>query len=112
MRMPLGKYKDWPMNKVPSFYLIKLYSQKEIMNEHPAVNEYIETAYSALLSPNGAPVILEMPLCQTSKVCYIDEEAAKKALKLIKQDKRNHKKPDRTYQCELCSYWHLTSKPL
>lgn len=109
--IPFGKYKNKKrLREIPTDYLVELYHHEDIMTNYPELKHYIEATYSALL-PKPALVFNYEPLpCE--KIAYVDEEAAKKALKLIKQDKRDHKKPDRAYQCEVCNYWHLTSKLL
>lgn len=54
--------------------------------------------------------------CITGKICYKDRLDAIIALSRIQeQTKKMYKKewhyPIRAYHCNLCQYWHLTSKP-
>lgn len=109
----MGQFKNKPLKDIPAFYLVRLYHQKEFMTQYLEINEYIEATHRDLLPLKASKHLLPKyePLpCE--KYTYVDEGEARKALKLIKQDKRTHKKPVRAYQCEVCGYWHLTSKQL
>jgi hypothetical protein len=111
--IPFGKHRNKPLKELPKEYLVELYRHEDLMTKWPELKLYIEATY---------PLILPIPSLKSheykyepipcEKNAYVDEDAAKKALKLIKQDKRDHKKPNRAYQCEICGFWHLTSKPL
>jgi hypothetical protein len=104
--MPYGQHKGRPIETLPGSYLVALYSDAGAMEKHPAIKNYIETNYRALLPIKK----VYTPLCDTFKVCFVDKEAADKELKAIRQDPRKHKKPVRSYQCERCGFWHHTSK--
>lgn len=106
--MPYGQHKGRPIETLPGSYLVAIYSNREAMEKYPAVKEYIETNYWALLPTpkvNG-------PLCDTLKMCFVDKEAADKELKRIRKDPRRHKKPVRSYECERCGFWHHTSREI
>lgn len=47
--------------------------------------------------------------CTRLKACFTKQQAAK-ALEQIKLGKQ-YRKEDRTYYCEECKAWHLTSMP-
>lgn len=51
-------------------------------------------------------------ICKTGKFVYLTKKEARKALKKIRQTEQNHKKPIRSYECEECHWWHLTSMPI
>jgi uncharacterized protein (DUF3820 family) len=116
-RMPFGKHKTRLLKEVPVHYLVSIYKgARDNVDRYPELKEYIETELSALIEvkvkiKNGVTVtVIPDPLC--NKQCYVDEQEAKKALKLINQDKRTHKKPNRVYFHQACGFWHLTSEPL
>lgn len=108
--IPFGKYQFTALCRIPASYLLGLYGDKDKMDKCPEIKQYIETNLSSLITNQGVKIATpsSQPICK--KTPYGDEESAKKALKLIKHDKRNHKKPVRAYHCEMCKYWHLTSK--
>jgi len=109
--IPFGKHRNKPLKELPKEYLVELYRHEDLMTKWPELKQYIEATYWLLL-PLSQKVEYKFEPLPCEKNAYVDEEAAKKALKLIKQDKRDHKKPNRSYQCEICGFWHLTSKPL
>ncbi len=51
-------------------------------------------------------------ICKTGKDIYLTKQAARDALASIRQAKQDHKKPIRSYECEECGWWHLTSVPI
>lgn len=103
-----GKYNGQAIERLPAFYLARVYmSNPEVMEQYPAVKQFIEINCAALLLV-GKPV---GPICDTLKAAFVDKEAADKELKRIRKDPRKHKKPVRSYECERCGFWHHTSKP-
>ena len=48
---------------------------------------------------------------QCNRYAYPSKKAAKRHLKEISKKEQKHKKPERTYDCEFCGFWHLTSSP-
>jgi hypothetical protein len=46
----------------------------------------------------------------TSKTRFATQESAERALERALTERTTHHKPVRTYPCELCSGWHLTSR--
>lgn len=109
--MPIGKHKGKPLAMVPAKTFPAIYANKELLNRYPLLKAYIEKHFSKLY-PNINPDLTRptTPFCKTGKIVYLDQAAAKTALKLIKQDMRPGKKPNGSYQCPNCKYWHLTSK--
>lgn len=49
---------------------------------------------------------------QSNKTIFATEKDAKAQLNKIANVEQDNKKPIRTYQCQHCGQWHLTSKPL
>jgi hypothetical protein len=53
--------------------------------------------------------------CQTGKVRYRDEQAARVVLVVARFRRavgRNNRREDRVYRCQFCRGWHLTSTPM
>lgn len=44
------------------------------------------------------------------KTGYKDKEDAIRVMHKIQAKKDGNKKPIRTYECELCNFWHITSQ--
>jgi len=105
-----GKYKFTVLCRVPPEYLLNLYAKKNKSNLE--LYEYVERNLSLIEArANGAVVIPELDItCQ--KIVYFSEKAAKAELKRIREMKNDHTIPIRSYQCEVCGGYHLTSKPL
>lgn len=117
--MPFGKYRNWPLAHIPAAYFHEIYkTQPDAMAKYPALKLYIEQNHpipKPEYNPIPDPALVLKKLCETNKICYIDEQMAQKALKNMHQYKEqihNNPKPIRAYQCEFCGYWHLTKKPL
>ena len=105
-----GKYKFTALCRVPPEYLLNLYAKKNKAN--PELYEYIEKNLSLIKS--RAIGALEIPELQIvcKKIVYSSEKVAKAELKRISEMKNDHKIPIRSYCCEVCGGFHLTSKPL
>ena len=105
-----GKYKFTALCRVPPEYLLNLHAKKNKAN--PELYEYIEKNLSRIKA--RAIGTLEIPelhiVCK--KIVYSTENAAKAELKRIGDMKNDHKIPIRSYFCEVCGGFHLTSKPL
>lgn len=119
--MQFGKFKRKPIDEVPFTALKVYYCDNAIMQKYPELKTAIEHKHPDMYivknvikaKHHGAfPHLRPEPICESGKQCYSDQEEAKKALKLIKQDKRDHKKPIRTYFHDSCGFWHLTSEEL
>lgn len=106
--MPFGKYEGQAVEGLPGTYLVQLYTNREVMEKHPAVKQYIEINYGPLLPTKKTTG----PICDTLKAAFVDRDAADKELKRIRKDPRKHKKPVRSYECERCGFWHHTSREL
>jgi hypothetical protein len=54
-------------------------------------------------------------LCRSGKTAYPDEGTAEEALGAIRAENERmapgRREPTRTYECDHCADWHLTSKP-
>lgn len=51
-----------------------------------------------------------LPLC--TKRAFVTKDDARREMKRIRDRiAGKHKAPQRSYECPICGYWHLTSKP-
>jgi uncharacterized protein (DUF3820 family) len=105
--LPRGKYQFTSLNRVPPEYLLQIYKNKDRSDK--ALFEYIEKNLEAIKARVGNFIVVK-PYGQTcNKIAYATRKAARDALKDIRNHDQEHKKPIRTYECEFCSFWHLTS---
>ena len=105
-----GKYKFTSLCRVPPEYLLNLYAKKNKAN--PELYEYVEKNLSLIKARAiGALEIPELHIV-CKKIVYSSEKVAKAELKRISEMKNDHKIPIRSYHCEVCGGFHLTSKPL
>ena len=106
--LTFGTYKYMKLSRVPSDYLLKFLKDKSNLDLYNYVNENEE---KLILRKNG--VIKTEPLTfPCEKHAFCSEKAAKDALNKISPLRQNHKKPIRSYECNICGGWHLTSIPL
>jgi hypothetical protein len=63
---------------------------------------------------DGFPFIVEaqVEVERCTKIQYMSKKVAREALQKIRDAPGDHKKPIRSYECEKCSAWHLTSVPI
>ena len=121
--LTFGKYKRMRLIDVPNDYLIKFYNShyKREDNVHKELVEYIKN--KGILNPIqskktfvedtiGHKLIGHMVrlLCnKTNKIIFPTENDAKNEIRRIRGLDQKNKKPQRAYECEKCSGWHLTS---
>lgn len=104
-----GKYKFTALCRVPPEYFLNLYLKKNKSNLE--LYEYVEKNLSLIKARQiGALEIPELHIV-CNKIIYSSEKVAKAELKRISEMKNDHKIPIRSYQCEVCGGFHLTSKP-
>lgn len=117
------QYLETPLRQVPAAVLLNEAAKGGLPNE---LKKYIYLNFSKLLEreaiehetvqPDLVPVRpVQKPaklrvdfICQ--KITYATEAIAKGELREIKKKDQKHKKPQRAYECPICSGWHLSSK--
>lgn len=103
-----GKYKFTALCRVPPEYLLNLYTKKN--KADPDLYDYVEK--NLLLIKARATGVLKIPELDMTcnKIVYFSEKVAKDELKRIREMDNDHKIPIRSYLCEVCGGFHLTSK--
>lgn len=111
-RILFGKHKFTKLKNLAPEYLISLFFN----NEHKdlKLKQYVRKNAERILTHFPLPVdkatIEDVKKC--GKLLYCSENVAKQHLAAIRRIDQSHKAPIRTYYCELCNAWHLTSKEL
>ncbi len=95
-----GKYKFHRLKDVPDEYLKMIYQDKLSLSDELVI--YIE---EKLGIPKPTPLIVP---CK--KHAFPTKKEANFKLMWINKNEQEHKKPIRSYLCENCGQWHLTSK--
>lgn len=113
MPMPFGQYKMKKIRELPVAYLrsvvqsVKRGQRLDFVQWLGSKLDEIE-----LIQQQPTEPIIELPppgSCM--KAIFVDEKAANKRLIQIQRDGQERKStPIRTYYCEICGGWHLTSQ--
>ena len=102
-----GKYKFTAIGRVPAAYLINIYNKKN--KSDAELYAYVEKNLQSIenrLVTGQVSLPLSLP-CK--KVAFFSEKAAKEALSDISNSNDDHVIPIRSYHCEICGGFHLTS---
>lgn len=131
-RMPSGKYKNYLMKDLSHDYLFFYYISNKNNEHSKSVIDYILSVPILKKRIDGIndkklkskrqvkniivayPVRSGKPIFTCDKIAYVNQNEAKRELKNIREKSNStiSKKPVRTYKCDNCSFWHLSSKPL
>lgn len=107
--LTFGPYKFTRLCRVPADYLLELYKTRK--QKYQQLIKYIEKNLDKIKAIKEGK-ITPPPLGITcEKVIFPSEKEAKREIKRIAKLEQKHKKPVRTYECEDCGGWHLTSIP-
>ena len=101
-----GKYKYFRLKDIPKEYLLNIHKNG---CHFPQLIQYIKDNLNEIEHRKYVPRPLVPFICD--KITYPTEKEAKFHLKSIKSKDHDHKIPQRAYECDRCSGWHLTSKP-
>lgn len=118
-KIKFGKYEGILIRDVPHLYLLNLYNsllKAKVLNiNHKSLIEYIEKN-NIFKNKNNDKIEIAVHgnqnklMCKDSgKIIFISEKDAKFEIKRIRDLEQENKKPVRTYGCEKCGGWHLTS---
>jgi capsule polysaccharide modification protein KpsS len=109
-----GKYKFYKLHEVPAEYLLNIFSNLTGCVDK-SLAEYAEKNIDRIKAKaDGFPFIVEaqVEVERCTKIQYMSKKVAREALQKIRDAPGDHKKPIRSYECEKCSAWHLTSVPI
>ena len=100
-----GKLKFIPLGKVDPRILIEIFETKSKgnMSLFIYVEKNIEHIRSRLYNTNEEQII------DCNKVKYLSKEIANSHIKWISKNTKSKKVPIRSYQCDKCTAWHVTS---
>jgi hypothetical protein len=93
------------------FVALKRLEQKTLLNLYKnggfskEVKEYVKENIDKYSHPDYKPESFYFP-CE--KLTYLTKEEANRIINSI--NNKNHKVPERSYECQRCGFWHLTSK--
>lgn len=112
--LPFGKYKFTALGRVPAAYLVELHRTRNYRGNEQ-LKDYIESNLGSLADRAeregiNAKVKKVRSVCR--KQTFESEKAAKAELRRIRSLEQKHKKPIRSYPCDFCGGFHLTSVPL
>ena len=110
--LTFGRHIFTAIKRVPSDYLLSIAKHANALQ--PGLGEWIENNKSMLKSLRGKAMSNEGVNLNCGKYYYMSEEEANKYLKGIREyaDKTEQKEkvPIRSYLCDKCGYWHITSQ--
>lgn len=102
-----GKYYLIKYEYIPSEYILKLY-----YNGNKDIIEFVEQNKDEIFKRAKSTYIL--PIYDKSndciKIAYLNKEIANQQMNIIQSYITNDYKPIRSYYCNNCGMWHLTSK--
>lgn len=101
-----GIHKYKPLKEVDPEYLIRIYDNGT--KNDIALYNYIKNNYESIKNRIGLTVIKEEEIC--NKVKYKDKVTANSHINWIQQNTNSKLKPQRSYQCDKCTCWHITSR--
>lgn len=102
-----GKYKFTSLCRIPPEYLLSLHNNKQFHDQ--ALVTYVANNLEKIKARRDG----SMPTPELERVCTkiaFTKSDAKKELKRIRDTSQDHKKPIRSYECDKCGWWHLTSE--
>lgn len=105
-----GKYKFIALCRIPAKYLLNVYNSKNPTDKD--LNEYIERNLDIIKARQNGLITSPVLKVTCEKIIYISKKEAKLEINRIKLKVQENKKPIRTYECEKCGGWHLTSIPI
>jgi hypothetical protein len=102
-----GAHKFTKLCRVPPDYLILIHKNKSAWNRE--LQEYVDNNIEHIIMRKEG--ILPTPPLEKpcDKVTYCSKKDANIVLRKIIEMGGNHRKPIRSYECNRCGGWHLTS---
>jgi uncharacterized protein (DUF3820 family) len=107
-----GKHKFKRLYEVPADYLLLIHQNPKGCPDRFLV-KCIEHHLEKIKSPDWGTIIIQrIEEDRCTKSVYPTKKDARIALQAIRNSPGKHKKPIRSYECDKCSGWHLTSMPI
>lgn len=103
-----GQYKYNKLCRVPAEYLLNIYDNNT--KNDIDLYDYVKANYHKIKERLITPTLAPKLIIPCIKKPYPTEKEAKKALVLINKDLKEIKLT-KAYECDKCSFWHLTSQP-
>jgi hypothetical protein len=105
--MTHGKHKFVKLCRVPPQYLLNVFDN----NSDKDLCEYVRENLERIIMRRDG-LIEPPPITPTcNKIAYVSKKEANAVLAKISAMEQDHKKPVRSYECDKCFGWHLTSRP-
>ena len=106
-----GKYRYTALKRISAKWLLSFLKNKKLHDQK--LVKYVEENYEKLKERVEAGDISYDVTIPCTKKIFLSEKEAKISLRTISalKNKDSHKIPVRTYECEKCGAWHLTSTP-
>lgn len=106
-----GDYKYTSLCRVPPSYLLKIYHRRK---KHPdkALLAYIKDNMEKIKGRQDGTIAIPKLEIACEKRQFTNQKEAKDEIKRIRDLAQGHKKPVRSYECEKCGAWHITSMSL
>ncbi|MCX6753097.1 MAG: hypothetical protein NTW62_02015 [Candidatus Nomurabacteria bacterium] len=102
-----GKYKFTLVKNLPVKYLLNIYNSNNRNDKQ--LFEYVKENIDKIKARSSGKKTVEI---KCDKIAYVSRKEARFHLKRIRETgEQEHKKPIRSYECDKCSAWHLTSMP-
>ncbi len=122
-----GKYRYIKLSKIPADYFLNIYFKENKNGKYPdkALIEYITKNMNSILDRidkepeefddiigyKNVGKFVQLICMPTGKRIFISEKDAKLEIRRIQGLEQDGKKPERSYECEKCGGWHITSIP-
>lgn len=107
---PNGKYAFMDLIYVPCDYLLKTY--KQFKNSKPDLFKWVKENMQTILVNGSNPFVeyVEEKVC--NRFQYVSKKEAQDDIKRLCEKITHHHKPVRSYYCDNCNSWHITSQPI
>ena len=106
--LPYGKFAFTALSRIPAAYLLNIYATKNKTDKY--LFEYVENNLQRIKDRKEGiikPPQLHFPC---DKKVYLSKKEANIAIAFISEVSKRDKVPVRSYLCDKCGQWHLTSK--
>ncbi len=105
----VGKHSGKRIREIPTDYLLSIHRNKEFPDRQLIL--FIENNIERIKKIHQGIEQFSKPAehVPCTKAVYLTKSLARAALQTIRERPGDHRKPIRSYPCDNCSGWHLTS---